>query len=293
MARGRRVGPRQPHVHRHEAGLGRETGRQQHERHRRRGRPRIEGAHQVEVHPAGLDGQDREPEKQKHEAQLGQGGVPQGGLPDLRTIPVIGQHQDRRSERHQLPQEQERDGVTGRRDELHRRAGRPATMPRRSATRPGPRHSRSRRRRPPRPPRPRRTMKNPPSGLGSSPTSPRGREVGRSTRPSPPGQNQHSGDDTGHSDRRRHHPGRRRTRARAAPTGRRARRPVPARAARPARARPHSPSGHLAQRLDDRLRLRRAAGDLQVDVHRVSCRAGDSVAVARTHRSCARSRRPQ
>ena len=53
--------------------------------------------------PAGFDREDREPEQQEHEAQLGHGGVPQCGRLTSARSAVIGQDQDRRGDRHQLP----------------------------------------------------------------------------------------------------------------------------------------------------------------------------------------------
>ena len=119
MARRGRVGQRQPHVQGHQAGLGSGSDQGQHQdgggQAGRMGRCRADG---IEAVTAGRAGQQAEGQQQRQGAEAGhqQVDVPRPGVVALL---VVRHHQRPRGERHELPGEQEREGVVGQDDQIH------------------------------------------------------------------------------------------------------------------------------------------------------------------------------
>ena len=118
VARRGRVGERQPHVQRHEARLG--AGADQREREDDGGdaRRRRRVADRVERVAAGRARQQTEREQQRERAEARHQQVDVAG----RRVagPAMVRHHERpRRERHELPREEEREGVVGEHDEVH------------------------------------------------------------------------------------------------------------------------------------------------------------------------------
>ncbi len=118
MARGGRVRERKPHVERDQAGLRPESEeREQEHGIARMGRQRRRGA--AEVRESGgrrARRHEQEGRHQQHQPPVGHGQIPEAGLAGLPLI-GFGQDQEVGGDRHQLPEEQERDDVVGERDE--------------------------------------------------------------------------------------------------------------------------------------------------------------------------------
>ena len=114
---------RQPHVQRHRTGFRAETDHRQHEG--RRAHPRSEvwavgGDHGEGLAPGAVS-QQHQCQEQRGCAELGHHPVPLAGPLDLVAHAMVGQHQQQRRHRHELPQEQEgADGRRGRHEQQRR-----------------------------------------------------------------------------------------------------------------------------------------------------------------------------
>ena len=284
VAGGLGVRPRQPDVQRHQAGLRGEPGQEEHERRARRAPGHPGAGDRAERGAAADRHQDGEPGQQQQEAQVGHHGVPQrwrgprrgagGGRPApgsssrWPSAPTPGGTRPRR--RRRAPA-----ACPGRR---------PRTPPSRTVRRPPPRRSRSRRGLSGPPPiRPgagtRRRARRGPAASDPAGCSAAGRS-GPAARPGT-GTRHRRGAGHGPGDpecrgRAAGHPGARAVRGEQAPRARPGRRARAARSGPPGR---RSSAGHPPQRGHDRLRLRWAPGDGEVDRHHLVDRPDHPVAV--------------
>ena len=114
----RRVGQRQPDMQRHDAGLGTGADERQHQNQSAGERRQRRRAHGGEGVAAGGAGEQAEGEQQCQRAGAGHDDIDEAGLAILGVL-VMGHDQRPRGQRHELPREQEGEGVVGEDHQVH------------------------------------------------------------------------------------------------------------------------------------------------------------------------------
>lgn len=99
--------------------LRREANQGQHEGERRDFSGRRCRCDGVERGRPSRRGRDAQPRREQQKAQVRHHGIPESGLADSGTVRMVAEHEHRRSNRHDLPGEQEGHDVPGERHQLH------------------------------------------------------------------------------------------------------------------------------------------------------------------------------
>ena len=125
---------RQPDVQRHQAGLRSGADQRQHQHERGDARRRVRGAHRGEGVAAGGAGQQAEAQQQRQAGEARHHEIDVAGA-GVAALAVVRHHQRPGGERHQLPGEQEAEGVVGDAPRGSGRRGRPDRTAARAAAR--------------------------------------------------------------------------------------------------------------------------------------------------------------